>query len=40
MKADEFIRRIKPIKESWKIISQNAKIKEDMLNARFLRILS
>lgn len=39
MKAEEFVRRLKPNKETWRIIVHQAKIKNDTLNARMLKIL-
>jgi len=40
MKADEFLRKLKPNKETWKLISEAAQAKEESTNARLLKILS
>jgi len=40
MKADEFVRKLKPNKETWKLITEAAKAKEDSTNDRLLKILS
>ena len=40
MKAEEFLRKLKPNKETWKLISEAAKAKEDSTNDRLLKILS
>ena len=40
MKADEFMRKLKPNRETWKFVTEAAKAKEDSLNDRLLKILS
>ena len=37
MKADEFLRKLKPNKESWKIILENVTKKEDAVKERFMQ---
>ena len=40
MKYDEFLRKFKGNKESWKVFAENAKEKEDKLNKRYGKIVT
>ena len=40
MKYDEFLRKFKPNKESWKIILATAKQKERQMNQRYVHIIN
>jgi hypothetical protein len=39
MKHDEFVRKLKPNKESWKVIQKNATQKDKDMSQRYQKIL-